>query len=217
MFCQNCNTEIPPAWKRMIIKNECPACGEPIMSEQSKQLLDELKEAMERMPNDPEGLAGWLLSNYRLQKIGDAQPTDFHGKRVSQANQQDVPNNLKTANNPIKEWLDRAGVSKDLEKRKNLQAIANYINSNAEEGEEEEVNAGQPLAKNVLENNSVFMPGDDSPPMSPHEMSAIAEALSKEELDPDNIPKALQAARMQKLQNQKAALNGGGKGSFRRG
>ena len=71
MFCEQCKIEIPPAWKLVIIKNECPACGEKIMSDASKQLLDELKEAMSKMPNDPEGLAGWLLSNYKLVKIGD--------------------------------------------------------------------------------------------------------------------------------------------------
>ena len=39
------------------------------MNEATIELLSEVKEALKKMPNDPEGLAGWLLSNYEMRKI----------------------------------------------------------------------------------------------------------------------------------------------------
>lgn len=81
MKCMSCNAEIPPEWVACIQENKCPGCGGAIMDDSSKQLLDELREAMQRMPGDPEGLAGWLLSNYQLIKIGSAEPTVFHRKK----------------------------------------------------------------------------------------------------------------------------------------
>lgn len=80
MKCVSCNAEIPPQWVSCINENKCPGCGGAIMDSSSKELLVELREAMGKMPNDPEGLAGWLLSNYRLEKIGTAEPTQFHRK-----------------------------------------------------------------------------------------------------------------------------------------
>lgn len=80
MKCMSCSAEISPEWVFCIQENRCPGCGGPIMTEDSKQLLDELRDAMKRMPNDPEGLSGWLLSNYVLRKVGSAEPINFHRK-----------------------------------------------------------------------------------------------------------------------------------------
>ena len=68
MKCMSCMAEIPPAWVNAIQRNECPGCGKAIMDEASKELLDELRSAMESMPNDPEGLAGWLLSKLQTSQ-----------------------------------------------------------------------------------------------------------------------------------------------------
>jgi hypothetical protein len=81
MRCMSCGANIPPEWVMAIQKNECPGCGGEIMSEPTQVLLQELTEAMERMPNDPQGVAGWLLSNYRFQKVGSGEPVEkFHRK-----------------------------------------------------------------------------------------------------------------------------------------
>jgi hypothetical protein len=46
--------------------------------------------AMTRMPNDPEGVAGWLLSNYRLHKIGSGEPVDkFYGRKKTKRYEDD--------------------------------------------------------------------------------------------------------------------------------
>jgi hypothetical protein len=57
------------------------------MNEASQNLLNELSDALARMPNDPQGVAGWLISNYRFQKMGDGIPTEkFYRKGGSQSN-----------------------------------------------------------------------------------------------------------------------------------
>ncbi len=66
MRCMSCNADIPPEWKAAINRNICPGCDGPIMNESVQGLLEELRTAMKEMPNDPEGLAGWLLSNYEM-------------------------------------------------------------------------------------------------------------------------------------------------------
>jgi len=80
-ICNDCGAEISPEWKHCIASNKCPGCGGAIMSEEQQLLIVELGEAMEKMPNDPIGVAGWLVFNYNLQKIGDGAPIGkFHDK-----------------------------------------------------------------------------------------------------------------------------------------
>lgn len=96
MRCMSCGANIPPEWVMAIQKNECPGCGGEIMGSATKDLLSELTEAMKKMPNDPQGVAGWLLSNYRFQKIGSAEPVDkFHRKGGNPGTVDE--NNLKIA------------------------------------------------------------------------------------------------------------------------
>jgi hypothetical protein len=239
MFCESCNVEIPPAWKRMIIKNECPACGEHIMSQESKELLDELKNAMERMPNDPEGLAGWLLSNYRLAKVGDAEPTGFHGKpevKPEATRDDNIPAGLKVADNPIKNFLDRTDAGKTLENRKSLKEIVAEIKQNEDlpygTGEQVDVedaavpdvpvpdvpvpDDSQHMAKTVLGNNSVMIRDKGLNPLSPDEVEEVKSVAAQLNAG-DDIHPALQEDRMKRLQAQHALAAGGGKGSFRRG
>lgn len=93
MRCMSCGANIPPEWVNAIQRNSCPGCGNLIMDEQTEELLHELANAMERMPNDPQGVAGWLLSNYRFQKMGSAEPVDrFHRKGGIQAGEVDNQN-----------------------------------------------------------------------------------------------------------------------------
>jgi hypothetical protein len=79
----SCSAEIPPAWIHAINSNICPGCGGIIMNNESQMILAEVRDALNQMPNNPEGLAGWLLSNYKLVKIGDAEPTEFHQRLKS--------------------------------------------------------------------------------------------------------------------------------------
>ena len=81
MRCINCGANIPPEYVSAIANNICPGCNLEIMNEATKELLKELSDALARMPNDPQGIAGWLMSNYRFQKMGDGKPVEkFHRK-----------------------------------------------------------------------------------------------------------------------------------------
>lgn len=82
----SCGADIPPQFVHAIATNICSGCGGEIMNEATKDLLKELSDALTRMPNDPQGIAGWLMSNYRFQKMGDGKPVEkFHRKGGSGA------------------------------------------------------------------------------------------------------------------------------------
>lgn len=81
MICKSCNADIPPQWVGAIKKNECPGCLGEIMDSSNKNLMDELADAMEKMPNNPQGIVGWLLTNYEFRKIGSGEIVEkFHTK-----------------------------------------------------------------------------------------------------------------------------------------
>lgn len=81
MRCMSCGADIPPVWVKALELNRCPGCDGEIMNESTKDLLKELADALTRMPNDPQGIAGWLMSNYRFQKMGEGKPVEkFHRK-----------------------------------------------------------------------------------------------------------------------------------------
>lgn len=136
--CITCAAEIPPIWSHCINSNICPGCGGQIMDNASKDLLDEIREAMKKMTNDPEGLAGWLLSNYKLQKYGSAEPTEFHKKPSAKESAQ--LDKLKIANNPVQEMLKRTGIKENIDKNRTvaLAAIAKKIKQNSQGVQEEE-------------------------------------------------------------------------------
>lgn len=69
MKCTSCLVEIPPTFLAAIRSGVCPSCNGQIMPPESKQIYDDIRLKMSQMPNDPDGLAGWLLSNYYLDKI----------------------------------------------------------------------------------------------------------------------------------------------------
>lgn len=97
MRCINCGANIPPEWVNAIQSNTCPGCGGEIMNTATQELLQELTEAIKKMPNDPQGIAGWLMSNYRFQKMGDGKPVEkFHRKGGGPGGDFDE-NNLKIA------------------------------------------------------------------------------------------------------------------------
>lgn len=136
MKCGTCNAEIPPAWVHCLQTNICPGCGGSIMDDFEKELLSELKGAMERMPNNPEGIAGWLISNYKMVKIGDATPTEFHVKRHNNEikNEEIDSSSIKIkTDNPIHKFLARATNGTELIKRQgvSLKDIAAQIGSGA--------------------------------------------------------------------------------------
>jgi hypothetical protein len=75
--CNGCGISITPEWVDAIYNNRCPACGSSIMDPETEELLLSLSEAMTQMKADPICLAGWIVSNYYLKKVGTGEPTEF--------------------------------------------------------------------------------------------------------------------------------------------
>ena len=103
--CMSCEIEIPPMWKTCLAENKCPSCGKEIMDNALQELIAGLSEALEKMPNNPQGIACWLVSNYKLNKIGDYEPPQFHEPKSTQQ----VP--LEIRQQKLNEFFKRAEVS----------------------------------------------------------------------------------------------------------
>ncbi len=128
MKCITCTTEIPAAWVAAISKNECPGCAGPIMLDEAKDLMHEIASAFEKMPNDPQGLAGWLMDNYRLQKVGTGEPTGFHRKPTAPLGP--VTDGSAYQNN---EFIQRANAGKMIDTSNRLAHYQSALNANVNE------------------------------------------------------------------------------------
>ena len=118
MICSSCGIEIDPKWISCIQKNECPQCSGPIMDEKAKILLEELTQALVEIPNNPQGIAGWLLSKYHIEKITDEPPDlpEFHEPKKRGSKKQGKVGN---------DFMKRADVNLDPER---VKKIMSYIN-----------------------------------------------------------------------------------------
>ncbi len=82
MKCKECNIDIPATFVSAIKNNICPSCGASMMDTNIVDLMTGLAEAMEKMDYSPFGIAGWLLSNYKMEKVGDCEITEFPDSEV---------------------------------------------------------------------------------------------------------------------------------------
>ena len=209
------------------------------MTDESKQLLDELSNAIERMPNNPRGVAGWLLSNYRFQKIGDAQPVEkFHQKPTRQAQE----HQLKVADNPVQTLLARTDAYKGIQQTQaklggggkgtvRQNKLAQMARGIAEISVEDEAfNAPEPEYDDEnLENDELpeergpkrsrelvtgaSLVDSNTPPLTPDEVEMLAGAVH--ESSQEDLQEALRLQRLKRVKAQQAVL-GGGSGAFRR-
>lgn len=238
MKCMSCTADIPPAWVNAIQRNECPGCGGEIMDIAAKQLLDELTDAMIRMPNDPQGVAGWLLSNYRLAKMGEhIEPTEkFHRQSKTRAASDSNEQSLAIADNTVQKFLKRTGQSGKLaENNAKLAKLAQQLkkgdsakeqygdgmdayDDDIEMGDEddEDYTPAPALAKKLLANNVIMSTGENEQPLGPEEVAKLMQKVA-ESGDLKTGSQALQLQRMERLEKQKGIADGTGQGSFRRG
>ena len=137
MKCDSCGVDIPPAWVKVIASNICVECSGPIMSDGTIELMSGLKDALEKMPNDPQGIAGWLLSNYQMRKIGDGVPTEFIGVKPKSGNGHIVnQDGIKIAASPLERFQKLAGVKVDAPEK--YKAMIAEINGGILDGEQDE-------------------------------------------------------------------------------
>lgn len=235
--CKNCNAEIPPAFVHAIQSGICAGCGSELFSSEDKELLAELTEAMEKMPNNPAGIAGWLLSNYRFQKIGDAVPTEKFHDGSDRKQQSNVPN-FKVADNPVQQMLARTGYQKQIQQTQSkvhgdnkfqqmAQEIASigedamYGNTNEEPDNEEyfDEDEGVVIERGPKKSRALVTGSNlvDStvPPLSPEEIKALS-TYSEVQQDEESAHRVLQMQRMKRLKAQQGVATGSGQGSFRR-
>lgn len=107
--CISCESPVLPSFVHSLRVNSCPSCGGPIFDEKGQGLIEELTQAFEQMGPNPAGIAGWLLTNYRISRIGETppEPVEFYGQpKPKRAAMQELPDNGN-------EFLQRAGVNKN--------------------------------------------------------------------------------------------------------
>jgi len=222
MKCINCTAEILPQYVHSIANNICPGCGGSIYDDQTKELYNELKEAMIKMPNDPVGLAGWLLDNYKLYKIGTAEPVDkFYNTKLKE---KEIEKHKTASSEKTNEFFQRAGVNpqtkNSLPKKYNL--LVEQINNNIEDDDmygsdsDDEVEIVEPrltsddfrAAKEMnakFADEEILLPGK---PLAAQEVKELKSLLNKGSSGTSDI--ILENERMERLQRQENMLSGSG-------
>ena len=222
--CVSCNAPISPAFKAALRDNICPGCGDSIFTESAQEIMQELKNAMEEMPNDPQGLAGWLMSNYKMVKVGDGEPTGFYGNTAHagpEANSAD----LKVAPNKLQQFLKAANVKPA---KRDMSALANQIRgagSGADydgSGYDMEVNGDDyPDESNYPEFTKGALGGmiDTDQQMSSQQKAALISGMSNEDKDISEegaLHPALDESRKLRLAKQQDLVRGGSVGKISR-
>jgi len=232
IICKNCTAEIPPAWVHAIQSGKCPGCGHDLFDASEKELLDGLTEAMEKMPNNPAGIAGWLISNYHLQKIGEAEPVEHFHEKIQRPDA--APQGLKVANNPAQQFLARTGHAKGVQeaqtniaklreqnpKQANFAAVAHQIAADMYGdgshdigiGDDVEADEGELMTAAQL-GKEQFVDDPNAPPLSQEEAMELQASMGSSAEEGNRI---LQLQRMKRLQAQQGVSAGGGQGTFRR-
>jgi rRNA maturation endonuclease Nob1 len=211
MKCSNCGVIIPPEWKKVIEKNTCPNCDSPIMNEAQQELLQELKQALIAMPADPEGLAGWLLDNYQMTKVGSGKPVnEFYDPNKK------LKEEIKIHDNPFfkKTGLDVEKLnSLGQEKRKQLVSQIQAAEDDEEEFSSEEDDPNDPYVKLALSN----MEGAKN--LTKKDIRKLRANYEEEDDGSDDLPPLLQQDRLLRLQKQQDIASGtrSDKNGFSRG
>lgn len=228
MKCMTCEADIPSAWVAALASNNCPGCAGPIYSEQSKELMDELRTAMSAMKNaDAESIAGWILDNYQLVKIGSGEPVNFHRKLPASNINQKVAEKLHPKLKPKRETEknfrdivaeinsgnlggineDNGSVDIDLDNELPFEIedtptnkVANYIAF--ESGPVDPIDL---KLKNIIEKPQLLLAGDQKP-LSADELSKLTSSISK--VGESKHQTLLDAKRLEKLRKQTEILNG---------
>ena len=221
MNCSNCFVNIPSEWSAVIAKNLCPACDQPIFNDFAVELMTELKEALEQMPTDNvQGLVSWLISNYKMTKIGDAKPvTEFlDGSKKSKQLPQNEQN-LKIANNPLQEFIKRTGLDPNIA-NKHKALVAEIVSGNIDEEPEISVNDNDlPETEDPEYTLAAVRAMDGGSQGNSQKRGKTTPQIQDD--GTDDLPPALQIDRLKRLQQQQNIANGikpmgGGNNGFTR-
>lgn len=220
MKCDSCGVDIPPAWVKIIAGNECPECNGAIMSDGTIELMVGLKTALEQMPNDPQGIAGWLLSNYQMRKIGDGAPTEFIGVKPKAGNGHIVnQDGIKIAGTPLERFQKLAGIK--VEAPEKYKALISEINGGILDGEQDE---------SPRQDREDHLPEADDPEYTKQALKAMQggnfskeklrqrndEPDENEEVDLSDLHPSLHNDRLARIAKQRELTFGGGVGKIKR-
>lgn len=211
MNCISCGTEISPSFKHAFAQNVCPACGGPIIDEESLALIEDVgatlsSEAALRA-DTAHKLAVALVTRYDIQLRG-SQPAV-----VRQASRQQRPAAPAQPSHTQKLIQEAQGVQEpNIVSPEELQKMAEQGISEAEkeammaDAVSRKYNLVDQFVSEGTKNNGIFIPEDDDLPAlqgQPFSEGAEVPILEKE--------------RLLRLQKQQQAMHGGGgRGSFRR-
>lgn len=140
--CNDCGAEITPEWKHCLTINQCPGCSGKIMTDAQQELILELGNAMSEMPNDPVGVAGWLVTNYSIKKVGDCVPVN---KFYDKENKQELVSPEQS-----NDFFKRSGY--DIDKIKEAEARKNSL---ANGGDITEMDFTDEIIDNDYDNNPI--------------------------------------------------------------
>jgi hypothetical protein len=83
------------------------------MDEDGKALFKELKDVLKKMPNDPEGLAGWILANFKIKKLSKKQVLEPLLQEKPLLNQEKPTEDKPIVSPNSNKFMKNAGVNTD--------------------------------------------------------------------------------------------------------
>ena len=225
--CISCQAPVLPSFVHSLKINQCPSCGDAIFDESGKQLIDEIAAALEQMGPNATGIAGWLLANYKITKLGSepAQPVEFYGEKKKNKH---ITENVYVESNS---FLQRAGVdlnklnkaqeqiSKNSGRLRNIvkeieqsqQEMYGYENNDSEVSEDEITSEDIDIVKNM-------MPFAVDKQLNPSNFSNDLKAkFAQDAEEASKIHPELEKRRLQRLAQQEAnSAQLSGKGRIKR-
>lgn len=239
MKCVSCAVDIPVSFVVAIEQNKCPGCSGPIQTEESIEFMEELAKAFERMPNDPKGIAGWILSNYHLNKINDEEPPEHFYRPITEEEKL-AGKNLKQAPEIVNKFISRTDFpdSTSPTRQQELAKLARDIkgvDTSMYGGEEEEQEPDLEVEDDFVNVGGVIKPTEGglphhAPLLDPQANISAEEIAAAQALigggggtDTDDMypapedaksAKTIQQQRLKRVKTQQAFDDGGG--SFRR-
>lgn len=203
MICNNCKFDIPAQFKHSFMKNECPCCGQVLLSEEILAIIEDiektiLSEASVR-EETAKKLAMCIVAKYEISLKS--------GERVFKQNKYvEDDEKVKIANSPFQQAIKHAQGEDSADIIEVSKLMKGGIDKDAilEQAVREKYNLMDQVVSSGNDDN--FIEADmQNKPVGPLDGIFVAgESILENE-------------RMARLAKQQSALRGGGKNSFSRG
>jgi hypothetical protein len=178
------------------------------MDEKAKILLEELTQALIEIPNNPQGIAGWLLSKYHIEKITEEPPDlpEFHEPKKRGS---------KKSGRVENDFMKRAEVNLDPAR---TQKLMSYINESQDtmyggeeieseeeiEPSEEDYELAQAMMGKKPKRTRKEVPQFISAPMAENEEDALQQMVGESEANLERLEKLAEQERRLAAKNGNA-------------